>query len=36
MIFEFKNIVGIFWPFYGPEVEAERVKMCCSHHPLSI
>lgn len=36
MIFEFENIVGIFWHFYGPEEEEERGKMCCNHHPLSI
>lgn len=36
MIFEFENIVGIFWPFYGLEEEAKRGKMCCNHHPLNI
>lgn len=34
--FEFESIVGIFWPFNGLEEEAERGRMCCNRHPLSI
>lgn len=34
--FEFENVVGIFWPFYGLEEYLKSGKMCCDHPPLSI